>query len=427
MYCVQNISSKSDYDNLNVNDVVACSYYATKYTSFQIVVEPLKVENIEKNIEKFDIRSINRNISNKPCDNVMKVFDLKTLVKDCNVRHNNISPTIDDNVEFNNYGRLYHKSYLAVDEFKICSKIRLKDLNTIFGFSSVDGEWETASILIDTAANKVFWYESAISSSTLPENPKYSEDINFNWNVDDYYNIELIRSGLNITFKLIDLKRNIIYEQTKQFRRFHGSVAFCTTIGKLNLMQFDFYCALYNYCDSLVLGDSITEGLSMGTSDISVRWASKLRDIFFKGSTVVSGVGWGKTGDVIKCIQNLFMIGYRFNYIIVMIGTNQSGNEEQFNNWKTGILSIYNMIIDSGAKPIIVCPPLHNNSNEYIIAMRNFILEQGWDTIRMDIATSINNDGSTFNQSFSTDGTHFNANGNLAMYERAVHDLEFLI
>ena len=59
----------------------------------------------------------------------------------------------------------------------------------------------------------------------------------------------------------------------------------------------------------------------------------------------------------------------------------------------------------------------------YITAMRDFILEKGWNAIRMDYSTSKNRDGVTQDNSMFTDGVHLNRAGNNVMYRQGVIEL----
>lgn len=424
-----------DYSNLIVGGTVNTVKMSSYYTNLNVKIEPLTIPSLKQDVidVKKEITSnkieaftqLNRVISQVPSENLQTVYKQDfTSINDtwAFVNCTNLS---NGGIKLTDYSKVYYSIYQAFDEWKLRAKIKIKDVNSIFGFTSVDGEWESGSILYDGTDNVIKWSDKEITSTSIPASTS-TDNSDLTLELDNTYLVELQRSGLFMKFSIYDIKnaKKISFEKTH--KRFHGSLAFVTTNGDVDLLELELKVALYSSCKNMFVGDSITEGLGMGTTDISKRWASLLRDNYFKGNAICCGRGWGNSANALEIVTNAYAYGYKFNYVAVMIGTNER-SESGFEAWKTNIVKIYNTIKENGSTPIIITPPLGKDGITYIQQMRDFIQEKGWDTIRMDLATSVNNDGNTFNSSLSTDGTHFNENGNQAMYERALFDLEMIM
>ena len=424
-----------DYSNLTVGGSVNTRKLESLYTNIDLKIQPLTIPSLKQDVidVKKEITSnkietftqLNRVISQVPSENLQTVYKQDfTSINDtwAFVNCTNLS---NGGIKLTDYSKVYYSIYQAFDEWKLRAKIKIKDVNSIFGFTSVNGEMESGSILYDGTDNVIKWSDKEITSTSIPTSTS-TNNSDLTLELDNTYLVELQRSGLFMKFSIYDVKnaKKISFEKTH--KRFHGSLAFVTTNGNVNLLELELKVALYSTCKNMFVGDSITEGLSMKTTDISKRWASLLRDNYFKGNAICCGRGWGNSTDALEIINCAYKYGYRFNYVTVMIGTNER-SDNGLTKWKNNIVKIYDTIKVNGSIPIIVTPPLGKDGITYIQKMRDFIQEKGWDTIRMDLATSINNDGNTFNSILSTDGTHFNESGNQAMYERALFDLDMIM
>ena len=424
-----------DYSNLIVGGTVNTVKMSSLYTILEVKIEPLTIPSLKQDVidVKKEITSnkieaftqLNRVISQVPSENLQTVYKQDfTSINDtwAFVNCTNLS---NGGIKLTDYSKVHYSIYQAFDEWKLRAKIKIKDVNSIFGFTSVDGEWESGSIMFDGADNVIKWSDKEITSTSIPESTT-TDNSDLTLDLENTYLVELQRSGLFMKFSIYDIKnaKKISFEKTH--KRFHGSLAFVTTNGDVDLLELELKVALYSSCKNMFVGDSITEGLAMGTTDISKRWASLLRDNYFKGNAICCGRGWGTSANALDIINCVYKYGYRFNFVTVMIGTNER-SDSGLTKWKNNIVKIYDTIKANGSIPIIVTPPLGKDGITYIQQMRDFIQEKGWDTIRMDLATSVNNDGNTFNSSLSTDGTHFNESGNQAMYERALFDLEMIM
>ena len=424
-----------DYSNLTVGGVVNTTKRASQYCAINVVIEPLTIPTLKNDVEiikntlvtdKLEIiNQLNRTISLVPSENLQTLYKQNFTNINDTWAFVNCSTLGSGGINLSGYAKTYYAIYQAFDEWKLRAKIKINDINSIFGFSSVDGEWEKSSIVFDSSTKTVKWSDEEITSTTLPATTS-TDNVDLTLVQDNQYIVELQRKGLYIKFTIYDIKNSNKISFEKTHKRFHGSLAFVTANGNVDLLDLELKVALYGSCKNIFVGDSITEGLAMGTNDISKRWASLLRDNYFKGNAICCGRGWGTSANALEIINGVFKYGYKSNYVTVMIGTNER-SDSKLAIWKTNIVKIYDTIKANGSIPIIVTPPLGKTGLTYIQQMRDFIQEKGWDTIRMDLATSVNSDGITFDSSLSTDGTHFNATGNQKMYERALFDLEMIM
>lgn len=374
-------------------------------------------------------------ISEIPAENkqtLYRIENLKNILYNENFRYLNLT----DNT-MNKQTVLTHTPYNSIDEYTYRVKFKLLDLNTSIILSSYKGEFESGGWKLDTSTKILSFYDGEAplkSMQTLEINPFEEEKVGtysipdpiqvtgITFEIGNMYIIELIRSGLKMFYNIYNITRDEQFLKEIGYVRLHGGKSVFIEKGSVEIKLIEEKTPLINGTEAIFIGDSITEGLSMGTNDISKRWASLLRDKYFKGNALCCGMGWGTTDNVLDVLNNIKSYCNYIKYYFIMIGTNQS-DEKNFEKWSKEIVEIYNKIKELGGIPVIICPPLNRNVSSTIPKMRDFILEKGWDTIRMDIATSTG-DGVTFDNSLSTDGTHFNANGNQKMYERALIDLK---
>ena len=371
-----------------------------------------------------------REISTIPSENLETLMYIDDVL---NVEYNkNILINATSNT-FTSSNSISYVPYQAIDEWRYKVKFKLLDINTILKFKSINGEWEAGSYIINLGTKEISTgAEQEIMFLPLLEEriggnieTVSSNAIDISFEVGNFYQIELIRSGLIMRINICDLKNDKIFSwEVTNGKRLHGGLSFGVDSGSIEFKVAHLSTALQKGTKAIFIGDSITEGLGMRTTDISKRWASLLRDNYFKGNALCCGMGWGTTKNVKQVLENIRSYCNYIKYYFIMIGTNQR-SEETHVTWKTEIVEIYDTIRNLGGIPVIIVPPLGRveTANAILFKMRDFILEKGWDTIRMDIATSTG-DGITFDNSLSTDGTHFNVNGNQKMYERALIDLK---
>lgn len=163
---------------------------------------------------------------------------------------------------------------------------------------------------------------------------------------------------------------------------------------------------------AVFVGDSITQGAQVSFENC---WSKRAAD--YLGNSLTLGRGGGTIDNVIDCLQDI--VGkIRPKYVFVTIGTNGGNTDEKLN-------TVVHLIREMGAIPIINCIPRMQTSVKDI---NDKILALDTEHIRFDIATSINNDlNEGQNMSlFQSDKVHPNEEGNTAMYNRFLADMDWI-
>lgn len=184
-----------------------------------------------------------------------------------------------------------------------------------------------------------------------------------------------------------------------------------------------YYAPLFEHARCLIVGDSITEGVTQeGATDVRAAW--KLAQEYFHGNAVISGVGWATTSTCKARVDELLKMGYAFEMVIFCTGTNDG-------NAGYPATSFYQEIIDEltamGIRVIWGVPPMRVNyeSSDKMPRVRaNILAATGCSFIRFDWATQDAN-GDPDAVCFS-DGTHLTAAGYQRCYEFAARELEAL-
>lgn len=403
------------YSSAEIGEKIITVSAGAKYTNLKVIIEPLVILSMQNNIEE------NKNLINK----VKKDLSNRIISKNNPIRNTAPYSQYKD-ITLQNGEKFEQNLYQVFDEWKYKVIFSVNTINSKFKIYSIDGEWENGYIILDFASNKLDIY------SNLPSNPNIlisSNEIPFTLEMNKKYVLQITRDGLIMTISITDKISGEIFTCIGG-KRLHGGIGVTFSSEEndsaIIIDKLEWRLPLFNSAKALFVGDSITEGLSMGTNDINKRWASLLRNNYFEGNAIVCGRGFGTSANVLDILEKIMKYGYNFDYIFVMIGGNET-KEESINGWKTNMVNIYNKILGYGSMPIIICPPCKKVGQEYIIQMKNFVLENEWDTIRMDLATSIDGLGIEQDSTLSTDGTHFNEIGNEKMYERAIEDLNIIL
>ena len=319
-------------------------------------------------------------------------------------------------------GVLYDNREITTDTFSMEMVFDVIDTatSTRLGFFTRSG----AIFMVNVTNNTLEILEADINYGSDNGNIIVSKTIPWTLTNSEKYKLALVKDELTYTLILTNLAtdESISIYTTLCYMFGTGRVGIKTYgTTAINVYKYDYYLSNYKYSDVLIMGDSITQGV--GLTDINNRWCGKLLKEYYEGDGVIWGKGFDTSSDTLTRLTKIFNLGYRFNKVIIMIGTNNTGNDETYATWESNIVDIYNLIIENGAEPIICVPPSKRANMSNVLKMRDFILSKGWNTIRMDIATSVDQLGEAIDESITTDGTHFNDKGNLRMYERAVKDL----
>ena len=379
------------------------------------------INKIAKDIAlKSNIYDLTTPVSINQSDNLKLIFDEDFLEGNAEFNYNNCTYGSTDGMTMVANSKIEYKYDVAVDTFRQKFIVKVLNANSIFGITTSAG----ANFMVDCSNNKIL--------STIKVNDKTETtevDIDFNIEINNYYILEVIKDGLTHNFTIYDKStgKRSSCSKVVMYSWGVGKVGFKCDTGSVKVLNYKYYQALFKNPLAIFIGDSITEGISMGTYDISKRWCSLIRDNYFKGNALIFGKGYDTSSGALTRLNNLYRQGYSSKYVFIMIGTNESGSDTALASWKENIVKIYDLIISNNAIPIIITPPLSRTNVNYIVQMKNFIQEKGWNTIRMDLALSVNNDGITYDNQYYQDGTHPNVKGGQLMYERALFDLDMIM
>lgn len=158
---------------------------------------------------------------------------------------------------------------------------------------------------------------------------------------------------------------------------------------------------------------------------IELRWCNQVRENVYQNNAMICGRGGDTTTGVLKRLADLYSVGITSQTVIVLIGTNQR-SDAALTKWKIEIEKIHQVIVANGAVPIICVPTIPETGEAYVFKMRDYILAKGWETIRFDLATSLNQDGASYNSSLYNDGVHPNDKGSQVMADQALLELRLL-
>lgn len=194
-----------------------------------------------------------------------------------------------------------------------------------------------------------------------------------------------------------------------------GSPGVMFLSGNIIVKKFEFISTAPRDSKVMIFGDSITEGHGLDDNRATYydRCASKvMQDL--KGSCVICGRGSGDSADLLLRMD-FELTKFTPKYVVVIIGT----NDTSITTWQTNIEIAISKIKSAGAIPIICVPPVGGVLVEQIAF---YLRNKDYTVVRMDYATSIDNDGLTQDTTLFVDSLHPNAAGNLKMYKQLLID-----
>lgn len=309
------------------------------------------------------------------------------------------------------------------------------EINTLSSVFGLVMEWNNngAIFLVDGGQGTINLYREYKGSFTLPTLLE-SEEIGFTIATGKRYILEVFKVGFTYNFTITDEltgeSTTVSYDNAVQSveETFcgsgHGGPGVICVSGDVDCYNLIYSVRNFPHARALFIGDSIEEGVQLH-DDSSKRWCALTAKYLFNNDAFIMGCGGDASSGVNSRLTYAFASGFKADYVIVKIGTNERNDEGTITDWATNIGTIVNTIETNGAIPVICCPPLASTKNATILNMRDFILGKGYQTIRFDIATSTG-DGSTYDSSAFTDGLHPNATGHYRMFQRAMADIHAL-
>jgi hypothetical protein len=194
-----------------------------------------------------------------------------------------------------------------------------------------------------------------------------------------------------------------------------GSPGIMFLSGNIVVRKFEFISIAPKDSKVLIFGDSITEGhgLDNNRATYDDRCCAKVRQAL-NGNCVICGRGSGDSTDLLLRMD-FELAKFTPKYVVIIIGT----NDTDMVIWQTNIEMAISRIKSAGASPIICVPPVGGVLVEQIAL---YLRNKDYTVVRMDYATSINNDGLTQDTSFFVDSLHPNTAGNSKMFNQLLLD-----
>ena len=403
------------------SDVYYIAAWSRKEYSPEIVIEGKVVNNL-KSLEK-EVESLNKEIDN--IKEVPTTVLYNGIINPTDWSNTTICTISNNNAVINSVGRIALNRFYSIGR-RVLRLYLTNFADSVFYIgckAQDDGGWNTQD------------YKFNCPNMTMNI---YNVDIQFNnvlLNNVDVYCVEVYKlNNVDSSYQKNDSDRVRIYntrtldEIVDYTVSLFGSQKDTPTIGietggvSPTICKVEVF-SLVNKPYLYIVGDSITEG-----ADTTVRYGDLIGKQLQK-PYIISGRAGGTINGIIgsnsyegKILTEIKYI--RPNYVMVMIGTNGGGTSQQY-------IDLCNRIIALGCKVLLNNIPCHNKDGMEIANETNAIIEGvrnelGLNGVRMNIATSINNDGTNINSSLFNSGNnkiHPNALGNKAMYMRTFQDV----
>jgi hypothetical protein len=281
----------------------------------------------------------------------------------------------------------------------------------IFGLASVDA----GSIgYIDAATNKIALTATWGGGSTLPGDATGAfKTCSFTIPLNVDLIPELTNDAKVITFKLT----NPLTGESDSVSLFSsttgvdagqcfGVAGTAVLAGTVKVKAVQHLSLIYEPTDAAV-GDSITE--SSAASVPANSWGYLL-NAALGGKCIVSGDGGTKSDALLRRVREILIDYPTVARVWALIGANNA------TDGATGVTNFQNEMTATkalcdayGVKLIVICPtPLGNGNQSYITQMRDYVLAQGWPTVRADLRLAVaGTNGVTFNPAkFAPDTVH---------------------
>jgi len=335
-------------------------------------------------------------------------------------------------VQLGTGSRMYRSNYLIFDTFRSKSIVSFTGSTAKFGIMHYNPYSSFGALfLVDTVTAKISMHKQ-FTGTTIPDMVAESE-IPFTLAESRKYMAEVTRDGWTYTFRLTDtvtqnyaevsFNNEPITVLADYVGRAHGAPGAICFAGTLQVYSMQ-YLSPIKHTKALFIGDSITEGDRVILVD---KWCERIRKSKFNNDAIISGRGGAKADDVLRRLQQFYTDGFTADYVVVLVGTNDA-NANLMADWYTNIDLIHQLIIDNKGIPIICVPPVGVSNSANIQLMATYVTTtKTWQTIRFDIATTINYDGVTYMADNFADGNHPSLIGSGLMYEYGTNALNYII
>ena len=326
----------------------------------------------------------------------------------------------------------YFNKYLTFDTYNLKSRVIITDTTAKFGLMCKHSEYG-ALYLVNLADGTLTLHCQYTGGYTIPT-VKETTNITIPITQGQEYLIEVRKTGWKHTFSITNImtgkSNEVMFDNpvaggiSNYCGMGWGSPGVICLSGGITFKNLIYNVANFKNPKAIIIGDSITQGVNMGADvDIKYRYSSLIRDNIYKGKALVYGRGGDTSSGVMQRLNVLYSLGFSTPITIITIGTNERSS---VSNWKTNIDRIVALVEAHNSIPVICVPPACSSNFSAIQEMRDYILEKNYNTIRFDIATTVNRDGETCDTSLFTDGVHPNKEGGIRMYNQAKIELGLL-
>lgn len=278
---------------------------------------------------------------------------------------------------------------------------------------------------IDVANNKISARNSWDGNSTLPAINTEKTLTGITLTTGVRYKVSFIKANKNLTCRVTNIATSAYDELTINcYPNYNmgtgkGVPTVSVLAGTVDVYSLKYYSSVISP-KTLYAGDSITEGSGVAQGEA---WTELCEA--YSNNCWISGHGGTTTADILR------RINYNYSeilpkYQVVLAGANDSVSDGARIAWESQITRLYDLVVSKGSTPIICCLTPSNDAtrNARIILMNQYLLSlpRHWKLVRFDLATTLNNDGQTYNPALFLDGLHTNAAGNIAQYNRILLD-----
>lgn len=278
----------------------------------------------------------------------------------------------------------------------------------------------------DIANNRLVIYMAWDGSNTLTSVRTNFSLPTITLTIGTIYTLQIVKVGRIITFSISD---GVL---TDSFQ-INGVVVLSTAgygdgtiaLGSLSGTGVEFYSAKLSNTvvdpSYVGTGDSLTVGFYSGAN--TTGYARLIIDDIPGDIGWACGVGGFKSRSIIKIVLAVGMTSMP-NYISVLAGTNNAGNDSDMGVYLGEMINMYNLITNLGSTPVIfnIPPQSVGSQNTRVIAMNASLAGTGWRLVDASRATTLNNDGVTFDPALFFDAVHPNGPGHGNIYAQAVID-----
>lgn len=318
--------------------------------------------------------------------------------------------------------------YASLIKRQICAKIRVDDAASVFGLCTFPPKSSGGAVaLVDGAAKKLrlySWTGTAVAGT-------YSSEvaIPFSLVAGRSYMLEAYKDGLKSTIRLTDMVSQatceISEEHNAAYRQWHGRAGVMFHSGAIKVDWFNVNGGYPKTLRSLIVGDSICEGMYLPFSSPS--WAYQVANVRSAEGDFAIAPRAGDETPTFMGRKAYDLDPWKSQYVVLALGTNDGSQAV----WRTNMASLIAQVVAAGGEPIL-CTQVPRTASQSVRTAMNEDIRSGYfgrfRYIDFAVCVSLNNDGITWNPAYDYgDHIHPNAAGHAKMFAQAMLDAPFLV